>query len=57
MELSGDALLPVRGDLPYRELTLDMGLRYLGTFKAKGVKVNVDLDTLLRGYEKKEPST
>ena len=55
MTLSGDALMPLRGDLPYRELTLDMGMRYVGSIKAKGVKVNLDLDTRTEGYEKKEP--
>jgi hypothetical protein len=56
MELEGAALLPLRGDLPYQELDLAMDIRFLGSVKAKGVKVNLDLDTALEGYEKKEPS-
>ncbi len=56
MDLEGAALLPVRGDLPYQELDLEMDMRFLGSIKAKGMKVNLDLDTVLQGYEKKEPA-
>ena len=57
MVLSGSALLPLNGDVPYLELQLEMAMRYVGTFKAKGVKVDVDLDTVMTGFEKKEPSS
>lgn len=56
MKLDGAALLPLRGDLPYQELDLDLDMRFLGSIKAKGVKVNLDLDTLMKGFEKKEPA-
>jgi hypothetical protein len=55
MVLRGDALLPLRGDLPYLELNLELAMRYLGTMKMKGVKVNLDLDTVTVGYEHKVP--
>ena len=56
MTLEGSALMPLRGDLPYGELDLDLSMRYLGSIKAKGVNVSLDLDTRTLGYEKKEPA-
>jgi len=55
MELTGAALLPLRGDLPYRELELQTTIRFLGKVKAKGVRVNLDIDTQLEGFEKRTP--
>jgi hypothetical protein len=55
MELTGTALIPLRGDLPYRELELQTTIRFLGKVKAKGVRVNLDIDTRLDGFEKRTP--
>jgi len=53
MALRGSALLPLQGDLPYSELELDMDIRFLGRIKRRGVRVHLDIDTELRGAEKK----
>ena len=57
MLLEGSALLPLRGDLPYMELDLDMDIRFLGKVKRKGIGVHLDIDTRVRGWEKKQPAT
>lgn len=57
MELKGSALLPLRGDLPYVELQLQTNIRFLGKVKAKGVRVNLDIDTHLEGFEKRMPAS
>ncbi len=53
MALEGSALLPLRGDLPYIELHLATTIRFLGRVKAKGVRLNLDIDTRFEGSEKR----
>ncbi len=56
MALEGSALLPLRGDLPYIELQLATTIRFLGRVKAKGVRVNLDIDTRFEGSERRTPA-
>lgn len=56
MAIRGVATLPLRGSSALRDLELQVDIRFLGTIKQKGLVVHVDLETELRGYEKKEPA-
>ncbi len=56
MAIRGVATLPLRGDSPLQALEMELDMRFVGTIKRKAITVHVDLDTAVRGYEKKEPA-